>query len=141
MASIIQVRGKWRAQLRISGMKSRCATFASEEAAKDWAQKEERALRAAKRGTMLDPSIRPFSYQQAGVYALFKGVEIQYIGRSVHVYRRLNDHDRKSKDWDGFKIWLCRDSIDAAQLEKKLIEKYRPPLNKAGVPAIDSPPL
>jgi len=136
VASITQVRGKWRAQLRIAGMKSRCATFPSEELAREWAQKEERAVRAAKRGTMLDPSIRPFNYQQAGVYALFRGAEVQYIGRSVHVYRRLNDHDRKSKDWDGFRIWPCRDSIEAAQLESKLIAKYRPPLNKAGIPPL-----
>lgn len=138
MASVLQVNGKWRAQIRMKGFQPRCATFLSESEAREWAATQEKQLRAIQRNAALDPETRPLRYQQAGVYALFKGLELRYIGRSVHVYRRLNDHARKAMDWDGYRLWPCRDSIEAADLERKLIRKHKPPLNTQMLPDDDA---
>ena len=129
MASVIQIGDRWRVQVRRKGVRSRAKTFDTEAEARKWADLEEKRIALVKRGVMLDPMMRPTPYQMAGVYVLYRGAEVRYVGRSVHIHRRLNDHDRRLKDWDGFRIWPCADWQQAAELERKLIEKLQPPLN------------
>lgn len=131
MASIIQINGRWRALIRRKGIKPKCKTFALEKDARAWAAREERRIDVVTKGIVLEPQHAPTPYRIAGVYMLFKGSEIRYVGRSVSVYRRMNDHDRASKDWDSFRIWPCPDWAEAAELERRLIEVYQPPLNVA----------
>lgn len=133
MASVIQINGKWRAQVRRKGVRAATKTFPTEGEARDWADREEKRVRQVVKGVMHDPMMRPTPYRVAGVYMLFRGAELRYIGRSVSIYRRMNDHDRTNKDWDSFRIFPCSDWAEAAALERKLIEKHRPPLNVAGV--------
>lgn len=129
MASIIERDGRWRAQVRRKGVRPVTKTFATEEHAKAWAAQEEKRAEVLRGNIVGDPRNRPTPYQVAGVYVLFRGAEVQYVGRSVHIYRRLNDHARGDRDWDSFRIIACNDSIACEQLEHKLIAKYQPPMN------------
>lgn len=131
MASICKINGKWRALIRRKGFPHVSRHFEVEDEARKWAADEERRMKVVAKKA-LDPTLRPSPYRVAGVYMLYRGPEVIYVGRSVHVYRRLNDHDRKAKDWDGFRVWPCADWAKAADLERKLIEAHRPSLNGGG---------
>jgi hypothetical protein len=129
MASIIEIDGKWRVQIRRKGVQPQTRTFGTQQDAEEFAKNEERRIALLKRGVLVDPLQRPTVYQVAGCYGLYRGLELQYIGRSVHIYRRLNDHFRGDCDWDSFRIWPCAGAIEAARLEKKLIRDLKPPRN------------
>lgn len=135
MASICMIGTRWRAQVKSAGLKSTARTFDTEAEAREWAAAEKRRRDLVRRKVMLDPMLAPTAYRVAGVYILFRGAEVRYVGRSSHIYRRLNDHDRKAMDWDGFRVWPCSDSIKAADMERRFIEQHRPPLNEQCKPA------
>lgn len=135
MASILEVKGRWRAHIRKLNHKV-CRTFDTEEEARSWAEEEEARISSLANGYEGSPFKGASAYRVAGVYILLRGQEVRYVGRSTHIYRRLNDHDRKAMEWDRFQIWPSRDSIRAADLEQQLIRRFRPPLNVAhNVPA------
>lgn len=68
----------------------------------------------------------------SGVYFLFAGGELVYVGQSVNVFVRLAAHMRE-KDFDRWSYVLCgRDELDT--LETRFIKAFRPPLNIARVP-------
>lgn len=131
MPTITQINGKWRALIRLKGLRPRSRYFEQEDEARTWAVSEERAMRAVRNGT--DPLHSPCPYRIAGVYGLYLGGELVYVGRSSHVYRRLNDHNRAGVAWDGFRIYKCSDSIRAAELEASLIRRHQPRYNVAMV--------
>jgi hypothetical protein len=63
-----------------------------------------------------------------GLYFLFRGGELVYVGRSVHVRERLAQHLRSSKDWDGARVRHCSPRrLEDAELAH--IRKFRPSLN------------
>jgi len=135
MASILNVKGRWRAHIRKVNHKV-CRTFDTEEEARLWAAEEEERITSLVNGYEGNPFKGASAYRIAGVYILLIGKEVRYVGRSTHIYRRLNDHDRKAMEWDRFQIWPMRDSIRAADLEQQLIRRFKPPLNVAhNVPA------
>lgn len=138
MASIINREGRWRVQVRRAGQKL-CRTFDTEQQAKEWGAEEEARIKSLLLNPDPDPAIRATKYQIAGVYLLLRGREIRYVGRSVHIFRRLTDHARKAMEWDSFKIWPCSDWVKAAALEQRLIRKYQPALNVALTKAADPP--
>lgn len=61
-----------------------------------------------------------------GVYFLYLNKQLQYIGKSIDLDRRLEKHEFKH-DFSG--IIIC-DRQDLDQLEKDQIRQNRPPLNK-----------
>lgn len=73
-------------------------------------------------------TLKRFEMPNIGVYFLFKGDELEYIGQSINVFRRLNDH-LKDKVFDNYSFVCCDSKYDAEKLEKQLIEKYKPRLN------------
>lgn len=129
MASLICRQGRWRALVRRKGFRPLCKTFDTQKEAAAWGEIEEKRIKLLLSGKTPNPAADAVPYQVPGVYMLFLGSELQYVGRSVHIYRRLNDHNRASMLWDRFKIIPCADSVKAADMEQSLIAKHKPPFN------------
>lgn len=138
MPTITRVVGKrgvrYRAQIKSAGLKSFARTFGTEDEANAWASEQQRRIDVLRHNIADTDRSKPTPYKVAGVYVLYRGDEVRYVGRSVSIYRRLNDHDRRVMDWDGFLIWPCSESAKAADLEHELIRKYNPPLNRQMLP-------
>ena len=67
-------------------------------------------------------------YIICGVYFLFQGPTLQYIGQSVNIIARCGDHVRDGKEFDSFTFVRCRrDQLDV--LERSCIRLFKPPLN------------
>ena len=65
-----------------------------------------------------------------GVYFLFKGEEIVYVGRSINILNRLGAHDGEgSKDWDSFACVSCDEKYHGVT-EALFIAAYQPRYNK-----------
>lgn len=63
-----------------------------------------------------------------GVYFLFKGDDVVYVGQSVNVFSRVASHKSGSKDFDGFTYVQC-DKRHLDFLESLYIHALRPRLN------------
>lgn len=64
-----------------------------------------------------------------GVYFLFKGIDLVYIGESGCIMPRICQHYGQ-KNFDSFRIYaIMPDEIERKRLERKLIRKHRPILN------------
>lgn len=69
-------------------------------------------------------------YIITGVYFLYQGAVLQYIGQSVNVLARAGSHIAEGKEFDSFTFIRCeRDDLDA--LEIACIKMFRPALNVA----------
>lgn len=69
-----------------------------------------------------------YSVFRPGVYFLYKGSCLQYIGQSISILNRIRSH-REDKDFDKvFYIPVSEEDLD--HVETHLINKYKPPLNK-----------
>tara|TARA_R100000655_G_scaffold53833_1_gene91824 strand:+ start:272 stop:727 length:456 start_codon:yes stop_codon:yes gene_type:complete len=64
-----------------------------------------------------------------GVYILFMGNVVVYVGESINPYARVCTHIKSEKKFDGFKVLYCKESRKR-YWEKKLIEGYLPKYNK-----------
>ena len=68
-----------------------------------------------------------------GVYFLFKGEQLVYIGKSaVSIYTRIGNHC--ADPWKDFDSWECREKRGCSDrellsLESYLISYFQPPLN------------
>lgn len=70
-------------------------------------------------------------YRGPGVYLLFIGEAVVYIGKSNNVLKRIADHATKGRPFDSYAHIECGpDEIDA--LEVELIKKFLPAGNSAG---------
>ena len=81
--------------------------------------------------TVLCPDIQKlerFEMPKIGVYFLFNKDNLIYIGQSINIFRRLNQHI-KNKNFDSYSFIKCDTDSEAIDLEKMLIKKYRPTLN------------
>lgn len=66
-------------------------------------------------------------FRTSGVYFLIKSGTIQYVGQSVNVFSRIDEH-RKLKSFDSFSMIRCE--IDLLDVYESLyIHILRPPLN------------
>ena len=64
-----------------------------------------------------------------GVYFLFKGIDLVYIGESQCIMPRICKHYGQ-KTFDSYRIYaVMPDESQRKNLERKLIKKYRPILN------------
>lgn len=83
-------------------------------------------------------SARLGDLQAPGVYAILRGDLVIYIGSTKGGIIRpvRTDHHRGSSFQANDKVlfWRCFTTVDALELEKKLIMKYQPPLNRQGIP-------
>lgn len=69
----------------------------------------------------------------SGIYFLFDGDEVVYIGKSTNIHNRLNSHEHdRQKKWDSF-TFLEVEGIFSGALESIFIGSYRPRYNKAGL--------
>lgn len=141
MASIIQIGGKWRAQVRKRDVRE-TRTFPTLKAAESWAsaveahaeqKRTDRLIEIAKVAPepwkTTDPRTLPkFGLEQfCGVYFLFDAGEVVYIGQGLHVPRRVDEHFRRIM-FDSWS-WLPVPKNRLAQVEAYLIRKFNPKLN------------
>ena len=73
-------------------------------------------------------NLERFEMPKIGVYFLFKNDNLIYIGKSINIYRRLNDHI-KDKYFDSYSFIKCNSDYEATDLEKRMIIELRPELN------------
>lgn len=66
-----------------------------------------------------------------GVYFLFKGERLVYIGKSNSIYARIGQHCVSSKDFDSWEYYEAKDytDIELGSLEATLISNFCPPYN------------
>lgn len=63
-----------------------------------------------------------------GVYFLIRHAEVVYVGQSVNIHARMNQHRQAKKDFDSFAFIRCeREHLDV--LESLYIHTFRPRLN------------
>lgn len=67
-----------------------------------------------------------------GIYFLFLGDELVYIGRSLNIHRRLQTHEQEN--WNHYAI-LATDlrEFELDIVERAYISKFKPKYNKAGI--------
>jgi hypothetical protein len=134
MATLTERGGRWTAQVRKKGFKSRAATFATKAEANSWAnaiearmdqERHDRMLRVpeAVENFPLDIAMLPrYPREQiaCGVYFLFKGHECVYVGQSKQVHWRVREHTSArhgNKDFDSYAWIPVKPSrLDAAEL-------------------------
>jgi len=63
-----------------------------------------------------------------GIYALYRGDKLYYIGIARNVAGRLRGHlkDRHSRKWDYFSLYVCRSLQTIRTLEKLFLRIARP---------------
>ena len=64
----------------------------------------------------------------SGVYFLFKGDEIVYIGKSINIIGRVMSHT-KDKDFDTW-CYIPIDELEQGPIEEMAIQRYKPKYNK-----------
>lgn len=63
-----------------------------------------------------------------GIYFLFNGENVCYIGQSTNIFNRISDHSR-DKTFTHYGYIECGEA-ELNDFEKKMIAKYLPDLNK-----------
>lgn len=78
--------------------------------------------------------VNEFIRGQAGVYALYKGKKLYYVGLAVNLQRRLNAHllDRHKDDWDRFSVYMTASDEHMKELESLLLRIMSPKGNIQG---------
>ncbi len=70
----------------------------------------------------------PTPAQSGGVYILFNGEDVAYVGLSTNVAARLLQHERSGRQFDRAEVIPC-DEATAVWLERELIRTLRPGQN------------
>ncbi len=78
--------------------------------------------------------VNDFIRDQAGVYALYKGRSLYYVGLATNLQRRLNTHlrDRHQNGWDRFSVYLTTRDEHIKELESLLLRIMSPKGNIQG---------
>ncbi len=68
----------------------------------------------------------------AGVYALYKGEKLYYVGLANNLMSRVNHHlkDRHRGMWDRFSVYLTTDNAHMRPLEALMLRVINPVGNK-----------
>jgi hypothetical protein len=76
-------------------------------------------------------AVKTVIHRRAGVYALYKGDKLYYVGLASNLMSRLKAHlrDRHKGLWDRFSVYLVHDSNHIRQLEALLLRIAKPPGN------------
>lgn len=151
MASIINLKNGWRAQICVSGIRE-SAMFSERYEAETWAKNRETELNLLKKtvnnlkrinkNKMLiaevangfsDIDIITNSFEipsTSGIYFLISNDTIVYVGQSVNVLNRIRQH-LADKFFDKINIIQCPEK-ELIKLESFYIKKFNPILNKVG---------
>lgn len=75
---------------------------------------------------------RNFARQRHGVYALYKGKRLYYVGLAKNLRTRLKQHlrDRHGKAWDRFSMYLTLNDSHIKELESLVLRIVRPEGNR-----------
>ena len=78
------------------------------------------------------PILRTMIRKHAGVYALYKGEKLYYVGLATNLMGRVNHHlrDRHHKKWDRFSVYLTTDDDHIRPLEALVLRIVDPQGNK-----------
>ena len=76
--------------------------------------------------------IRQYVRRRRGVYALYRGNKIYYVGLASNLSGRLNRHiiDRHKESWDRFSVYLTIGDSHLKELESLILRVVRPVGNK-----------
>jgi hypothetical protein len=75
---------------------------------------------------------RGFAKRRHGVYALYKGKRLYYVGLAKNLRTRLKQHlrDRHGKAWDRFSMYLTLNDSHIKELESLVLRIVRPDGNR-----------
>jgi hypothetical protein len=78
------------------------------------------------------PIIKLMIRGHAGVYALYKGEKLYYVGLANNLMSRVNHHlkDRHKAKWDRFSVYLTTDNAHMRPLEALMLRVINPAGNK-----------
>lgn len=69
--------------------------------------------------------------RKRGIYFLYRGLDLVYIGQTTHLDQRLHNHTQdKTKEFDSYKFLEINGTIDLSVLEITLIKRFQPVYNK-----------
>ncbi len=76
--------------------------------------------------------LRQYAAGEVGVYALYKGDRLFYVGLARDLRQRLkqHQHDRLERRWDQFSFYIVRDSRHVGDIETLLLRIARPKGNR-----------
>jgi len=75
------------------------------------------------------PTIKYIDKVFSGVYMLYSGTNIVYIGQSENIFKRVNSH-KKRISYDSINFYIVEEKEDRVKLEKELINKHLPKFNE-----------
>lgn len=78
--------------------------------------------------------IRKYVAKRHGVYALYRGNRLYYVGLASNLRIRLRHHlrDRHGQSWDRFSVYLTIGDSHIKELESLVLRIVSPPGNKTG---------
>lgn len=78
------------------------------------------------------PIVKQMTRGHAGVYALYKGERLYYIGLASNLMSRVNHHlkDRHAGKWDRFSVYLTADDAHIRPLEALMLRVIAPSGNR-----------
>lgn len=78
------------------------------------------------------PIVKLMIRGHAGVYALYKGDKLYYVGLANNLMNRVNHHlkDRHKGKWDRFSVYLTTDNAHMRPLEALMLRVINPAGNK-----------
>jgi hypothetical protein len=76
--------------------------------------------------------VRTLIHGSAGIYALYKGERLYYIGLASNLRNRMKTHlkDRHARKWDRFSVYLTTISDHIKPLESLILRVAMPPGNR-----------
>lgn len=76
--------------------------------------------------------VTEFARGKSGVYALYKGESLYYVGLAKNLRSRLHHHlrDRHAQEWNRFSIYLTRDDEHLKELESLVLRISSPKGNR-----------
>ncbi len=87
-------------------------------------------------GSMLDNDfikdrLKDLLKKYSGLYALYKGDKIYYIGLAIDLHKRINDHkkDKHKGKWDNFRLIVIKKVRYIKDLEAVALSIFKPPGN------------
>jgi hypothetical protein len=82
---------------------------------------------------LIEPALRHIMKGYSGIYVLYHGAQIYYVGLTTDLFGRLSAHsrDRHRKKWDHFAIFRIKRAGFLKDVETLLMRVVRPPGNRS----------
>src|SRR5258708_18117900 len=79
-------------------------------------------------------TVKQLIHGHAGVYALYKGDKLYYVGLARNLMNRMNAHlkDRHTRKWDRFSVYLTSDNEHMRPLDALVLRIVAPEGNRVG---------